>query len=114
MGLWNVLMAVLDGSIFVTMPEEQTTPPPITNPADSAPPGYDAPSSSSSELHTRLSRAAGNAEVQQLLQAYLNHPYSQHLSSQEVVDIVLKYATDDDAKVCHGAPQRYPLGAHCL
>ena len=89
-------MAVLDGSIFVTMPEESTAAPPVA--ATDEPPSYGA-SSSVSELQARLARAAGNAEVQQLLQAYLSHPYSQALSSQEVVDILLKFATNDAEKV---------------
>eukprot|EP00045_Choanoeca_perplexa_P014097 m.163891 g.163891 ORF g.163891 m.163891 type:complete len:173 (-) comp16564_c0_seq1:3274-3792(-) len=97
MGLWNVLMSVLDGSVFVTMPEEQTAPPPPAT--DEQPPDYNSPSSSSSELHSRLARAAGNAEVQQLVHAYINSPSSQALTSLEVVDIVLKFATEDADKV---------------
>eukprot|EP00730_Choanoeca_flexa_P009616 TRINITY_DN12687_c0_g1_i1.p1 TRINITY_DN12687_c0_g1~~TRINITY_DN12687_c0_g1_i1.p1 ORF type:complete len:176 (+),score=24.60 TRINITY_DN12687_c0_g1_i1:56-583(+) len=97
--LWRTLMSVLDGSIFVTNSEPPPPPPQPSSHETSQPPEYRAIESSHTALHKRLARARGPTETKQLLRSYLNQPTSEPLASQDVIDVVLQYGTNDALKV---------------
>ena len=106
MGLYDFLMSVLDGSIFVSVSEVE---PPPKRPQDSAKldesdlepaaPPYTATGSSPAALHARLERTNNFQEVLEVVSAYATQPYSTQLLEPDIIDIILKFTNNPSETV---------------